>query len=106
RRVSRSGSPPGVEKPPRQMSCSVGEEMPEVLRSNPLRGPCYTGPARMTTPLPLGKLRPALLGELLTRHAGADPRVVVGPRVGEDAAVLDMGDRYLVATTDPITFVT
>jgi hydrogenase maturation factor len=26
--------------------------------------------------------------------------------VGEDAAVLDMGDRYLVATTDPITFVT
>ena len=35
-----------------------------------------------------------------------DARVVVGPRVGEDAAVLDMGDRYLVATTDPITFVT
>jgi hydrogenase maturation factor len=32
--------------------------------------------------------------------------VVVGPRVGEDAAVLDMGDRYLIATTDPITFVT
>ncbi|OGK77501.1 MAG: hydrogenase expression/formation protein, partial [Candidatus Rokubacteria bacterium GWC2_70_16] len=27
-------------------------------------------------------------------------------RVGEDAAVLDMGDRYLVATTDPITFAT
>ena len=60
----------------------------------------------MTKPLPLGKLRPALLGGLLSRHAGADPRVVVGPRVGEDAAVLDMGDRYLVATTDPITFVT
>jgi hydrogenase maturation factor len=35
-----------------------------------------------------------------------DARVVVGPRVGEDAAVLDMGDHYLVATTDPITFVT
>ena len=60
----------------------------------------------MTTPLPLGKLRPAFLGELLAQHTGADPRVVVGPRVGEDAAVLDMGDRYLVATTDPITFVT
>jgi hydrogenase maturation factor len=26
--------------------------------------------------------------------------------VGEDAAVIDMADRYLVATTDPITFVT
>jgi hydrogenase maturation factor len=60
----------------------------------------------MTTSLPLGKLRPTLLGELLSRHAAPDPRVVVGPRVGEDAAVLDMGDRYLVVTTDPITFVT
>jgi hydrogenase maturation factor len=60
----------------------------------------------MTTSLPLGKLRPTLLRELLARHAAPDPRVVVGPRVGEDAAVLDMGDRYLVATTDPITFVT
>jgi hydrogenase maturation factor len=60
----------------------------------------------MATPLPLGKLRPALLQDLLTQHAVPDPRVVVGPRIGEDAAVLDMGDRYLVATTDPITFVT
>ena len=60
----------------------------------------------MASPLPLGKLRPDLLGDLLARQTGADPRVIVGPRVGEDAAVLDMGDRYLVATTDPITFVT
>jgi hydrogenase maturation factor len=34
-----------------------------------------------------------------------DPRVIMGPRVGEDAAVLDIGDRYLVAKVDPITFV-
>jgi len=67
---------------------------------------CYTGPARMATPLPLGKLRPGLLADLFARHVAPDPRVVVGPRVGEDAAVLDMGDRYLVATTDPITFAT
>ena len=60
----------------------------------------------MGTPLPLGKLRPALLADLFARHVTPDPRVVVGPRVGEDAAVLDLGDRYLVATTDPITFVT
>jgi hydrogenase maturation factor len=32
--------------------------------------------------------------------------VLVGPRVGEDAAVLDLGDRVLVAATDPITFAT
>jgi len=29
---------------------------------------------------------------------------VVGPRFGEDAAVIDMGAKYLVAKTDPITF--
>jgi hydrogenase expression/formation protein HypE len=56
--------------------------------------------------LPVGKLRPAFLDALLTRHAPKDPRVVVGPRIGEDAAVVDMGDRFLVATSDPITFAT
>jgi hydrogenase maturation factor len=60
----------------------------------------------MTTPLPVGKLRPAFLGALFARHVPPDPRVVVGPRVGEDAAVVDLGERYLVATTDPVTFVT
>jgi len=35
-----------------------------------------------------------------------DSRVVVGSQIGEDAAVIDMGDKYLVAKTDPITFVT
>ena len=56
--------------------------------------------------LPVGKLRGALLAELFAKHVTLDERVVLGPRVGEDAAVIDMGDRYLVATTDPITFVT
>ncbi len=56
--------------------------------------------------LPVGKLPPHLLERLLRKHAPVDPRVVVGPRVGEDAAVLDMGDRYLVATADPVTFAT
>ncbi len=55
--------------------------------------------------LPLGKLPPDLLAALLNKLP-TDPRVVVGPRVGEDAAVIDMGDRYLVAKTDPITFAT
>jgi hydrogenase expression/formation protein HypE len=56
--------------------------------------------------LPIGKLPPALLQSLFDKHPVTDERVVVGPRVGEDAAVIDMGDRYLVATTDPITFAT
>jgi hydrogenase maturation factor len=54
--------------------------------------------------LPVGKLRAELLERMLGKFAPSSPRVIVGPRVGEDAAVLDMGDRYLVATMDPITF--
>jgi len=52
----------------------------------------------------VGKLPADLLETLLARHAHADPRVLVGPRVGEDAAIIDMGDRCLVAKTDPVTF--
>jgi hydrogenase expression/formation protein HypE len=54
--------------------------------------------------LPIGKLRADTLQAIFDKHPSKDPRVVVGPRVGEDAAVIDMGDRYLVATSDPITF--
>src|SRR5512146_1796771 len=53
--------------------------------------------------LAVGKLPPQLLERLLGKLASADPRVVIGPRLGEDAAVLDMGDRYLIAATDPVT---
>ena len=56
--------------------------------------------------LPTGKLPPEMLDRLLARHSRPDPRVVLGPRAGEDAAIIDMGDRYLVAKTDPITFAT
>lgn len=52
-----------------------------------------------------GKLDYDLLRQLIA-DLPLDKRVVVGPRIGEDAAVVDMGDRYLVASTDPITFAT
>nr|ADI19364.1 hydrogenase maturation factor [uncultured Chloroflexi bacterium HF0500_03M05] len=51
-----------------------------------------------------GKLSIELLSNLLDKVNIRDPRVFLGPRVGEDAALLDFGDRYLVAKTDPITF--
>ena len=53
-----------------------------------------------------GKLPLHLLTRLLSDVQTSDPRVVVGPQVGEDAALIDFGDRYLVAKTDPITFAT
>ena len=55
---------------------------------------------------PTGKLPLPVLEELLGRYATPDERLIVGPQAGEDAAVIDFGDRYLVAKTDPITFAT
>jgi hydrogenase maturation factor len=60
---------------------------------------------RTRSTLPVGKLPPAVLQGLLRAcHPPASSGVVVGPRYGEDAAVIDTGEKYLVATTDPITF--
>jgi hydrogenase maturation factor len=59
------------------------------------------------TPYPIGKLPQADLIHLLTHKLNIhDPRVLFGPGLGRDAAVIDFGDRYLVAKTDPITFAT
>src|SRR5437870_10338817 len=58
------------------------------------------------SPLPPGKLPAALLAAILAQEVPTDPRVLIGPRVGEDAAVIDMGDRLLIAKSDPITFST
>ena len=54
----------------------------------------------------IGKFPPALLEKLLAKGAIDDPRVLVGPRLGEDAAVVDLGSRLLVAASDPVTFAT
>lgn len=54
--------------------------------------------------LSAGKLRVDLLRSLLSQFPPGDPRVIVGPQVGVDAAVIEMGDRCLVAKTDPVTF--
>lgn len=60
----------------------------------------------MGKPFPTGKLPLEFLQELLLGYARPDPRLVCGPRVGEDVAVIDMGERYMVVKTDPITFAT
>ncbi|MGD9963084.1 MAG: AIR synthase family protein [Thermoplasmata archaeon] len=51
-----------------------------------------------------GKLPPELLRRML-RHAGApDDRVLLGPKVGEDAALVRLGPYTLVLKTDPVTY--
>jgi len=56
----------------------------------------------------LGKLKHELLNNILDKFICDlnDERVIIGSTLGEDAAVIDMGDKYLVAKTDPITFAT
>ena len=56
--------------------------------------------------LPTGKLPFDLLQGLLRTYTHSSDRLIAGPGVGEDVAVIDMGDRYLVVKTDPITFAT
>jgi len=54
--------------------------------------------------LPTGKVPPRTLVRAVYRYLGVkDERVILGPSIGEDAALIDMGDRVLVLTSDPIT---
>ena len=51
-----------------------------------------------------GKLTPETLEKIIFTKLGAsDKSVLLGPKVGEDAAVVDLNDKVLVLTTDPIT---
>jgi len=52
---------------------------------------------------PVGKLPLEELEGLLKSLTIKDKRVVVGPKIGEDVAIIDFPDRYLAVKTDPIT---
>jgi len=54
----------------------------------------------------IGKFPSSLLERLLQKPGVTDSRVLLGPKVGEDAAVIDLGETLLVAKSDPITFAT
>ncbi len=57
--------------------------------------------------LPVGKLPPERLAQLLQQIAARDASVLLGPGIGRDCAVIDSGgDQLLVAKSDPITFAT
>lgn len=54
--------------------------------------------------IPVGKLDPILLKQIVFGCLGSpDPRVVVGPKIGEDAAVIQFDEKVLVVHSDPIT---
>lgn len=52
----------------------------------------------------IGKLPVELLERIVINRIGApDPDVIVGPRYGEDAAIIRIGGSYIAAHSDPIT---
>ena len=51
---------------------------------------------------PTGKLPFDFLQELLQTYTRANDRLVAGPGVGEDVAVIDMADRYMVVKTEMV----
>ncbi len=62
---------------------------------------------RYGLPLPIGKLPADLLQESLAGIVSADPAVLVGAGIGEDAAVVDIADaEVVVLASDPITLAT
>ncbi len=51
-----------------------------------------------------GKLNPRELTRLILKHTGtASSRVIVGPRLGEDAAIIQDDGKLLVIHSDPVT---
>lgn len=53
---------------------------------------------------PTGKVPSEVLRRVVLSKLGVQSdRILQGPHVGEDAAVIDMGDRVVVVATDPIT---
>src|SRR5713226_9333680 len=59
----------------------------------------HTG--NMLTP---GKLPIDFLKTCIALKGAPDARVLIGPRFGEDCAVIDLGTQYLITKTDPVTF--
>lgn len=51
-----------------------------------------------------GKLPPEVLRRMLRNTGAKDRRVVLGPKLGEDAAVVKVGRQMIVLKTDPVTY--
>ncbi len=58
----------------------------------------------MKLKLPLGKISPETLRKVVFEHLGApNPDVILGPALGEDGAVVRVGDKVVISSMDPIT---
>lgn len=91
--LTNGAVPPSFKKPPDFIIDRVGE---------------LKGILRYYQPLPAGKLPGDLLSQFLEEYPVEDPSLLVGPRFGEDTAVVKTAgqEAILVLKSDPITFTT
>ncbi|MGQ4892437.1 MAG: AIR synthase family protein [Candidatus Njordarchaeia archaeon] len=54
--------------------------------------------------LPQGKVPSEILKELFNKLKASNKRIVIGPKIGYDSAVIDIGEKYLVISNDPSGF--
>ncbi len=65
-----------------------------LVRTTPLEYP----------PMLSGKVPPEVLKSRVFKHLGfTNPDLILGPAVGQDASLIRIGNRIIVASTDPIT---
>ena len=69
-----------------------------------MNGARRPGSASTDDATPAGQASARAAATLLRYHGAPDRRVIVGPRFGEDAAVIDLGTQYLILKSDPVTF--
>ena len=51
-----------------------------------------------------GKVPPEILSNIVFTHLGvSDSSVLLGPKLGEDASLIQIGDHVVIVSTDPIT---
>jgi hydrogenase maturation factor len=75
----------------------VSEESPVLGRNESAFHASGTGPL-------LGKIPPEILQKIVFTNLGTnDPDVLLGPSIGEDASVIRIGNKVIIAATDPIT---
>jgi hydrogenase expression/formation protein HypE len=58
----------------------------------------------MRTFYPTGKIPPQILKNMVFKHLGVKSRkLILGPAIGEDAAMISTGKKIIIVKTDPIT---
>jgi hydrogenase expression/formation protein HypE len=78
--------------------------MPSVHLKNQSKQLHKQNRGRENLRLPAGKVPIEVLQDVVFKHLGVKRKdVVLGPRVGVDGAIVEIGDRVLVTSMDPIT---